>query len=641
MRIAAVLLALALGTARGQDARPFAKYDARYGRPELPRSGTIGELPPAPLVIHAAADGTLRLADDGPAEEVTPAELRRVLQRRLDRLGLAKTLDTEVLLRADARLPAIVGVWLMEVCERASLYGMFWSVRPPSGDGEGAFAVFHYPLVMPRRKRELMIGVGSEVAADLPGLYAALREGKIEDVSAVLVPGPNVPLQSLLSACDVVHRAGVEDPRFVGMIGVDKLEKLKYLVGALAPRPKGREGIFLGLERVAGAAGPLPAVERVRDGYAGWSEVTWAIGVGGPTQRPTPTQAVDHGLAWLAAHQMPAGRWDADGFMLRDPKDDRADGPGRPSYDVAVTGLALLAFLGAGYVDRGPKKDNPYAKNVDAGLRYLLSVQDKEGCLGLRTDERYLYGHAIGASALCEGYWMTRRVRYREPAQKALDFLAAMRRPDLAWGHAASGSDTSLTCWCLVALKGGRFAGLRVDDAVLAGGRGWLERHTDAATGRTAYDDACRLWRPAELADRFPASKSEAMTAAGIWCRILLGEDPRTSDAIRKGVGLCAALPPAWNEKDGSIDMNYWYWGTCALFQVGGDSWKRWNTAMLAALLDHQHPDGAGAKAGSWDPVGVWGRDGGRVYATALMTLCLEVYYRYERAFGGKDEDEK
>ena len=31
-----------------------------------------------------------------------------------------------------------------------------------------------------------------------------------------------------------------------------------------------------------------------------------------------------------------------------------------------------------------------------------------------------------------------------------------------------------------------------------------------------------------------------------------------------------------------------------------------------------------------------WGDEGGRVYSTALLTMCLEVYYRYGRVFGTK-----
>ena len=37
----------------------------------------------------------------------------------------------------------------------------------------------------------------------------------------------------------------------------------------------------------------------------------------------------------------------------------------------------------------------------------------------------------------------------------------------------------------------------------------------------------------------------------------------------------------------------------------------------------------AGDEAGSWEPNGMWGGYGGRVYSTATAALSLEVYYRY------------
>ena len=54
---------------------------------------------------------------------------------------------------------------------------------------------------------------------------------------------------------------------------------------------------------------------------------------------------------------------------------------------------------------------------------------------------------------------------------------------------------------------------------------------------------------------------------------------------------------------------------------------------MKTAIVDHQRKDGCAR--GSWDPVGPWGREGGRVYSTALCTMCLEVYYRYPRVIIG------
>ncbi len=71
------------------------------------------------------------------------------------------------------------------------------------------------------------------------------------------------------------------------------------------------------------------------------------------------------------------------------------------------------------------------------------------------------------------------------------------------------------------------------------------------------------------------------------------------------------------------------------MFQVGGTHWDRWNAAMKTAILDSQQLDGEYcATKGSWEPIDPWGPDGGRVYSTAMMALCMEVYYRYERAFG-------
>jgi hypothetical protein len=80
--------------------------------------------------------------------------------------------------------------------------------------------------------------------------------------------------------------------------------------------------------------------------------------------------------------------------------------------------------------------------------------------------------------------------------------------------------------------------------------------------------------------------------------------------------------------------MYYWYYGTLAIFQVGGEAWKAWNVAMKSAIIDNQRKDGD--FKGSWDPIGPWGREGGRVYSTAVCVMCLEVYYRYSRVFGIK-----
>ena len=51
---------------------------------------------------------------------------------------------------------------------------------------------------------------------------------------------------------------------------------------------------------------------------------------------------------------------------------------------------------------------------------------------------------------------------------------------------------------------------------------------------------------------------------------------------------------------------------------------------MTAALTKTQVTDGD--DAGSWNTNTIWGGYGGRVYTTAMATMCLEVYYRYAPA---------
>ena len=164
----------------------------------------------------------------------------------------------------------------------------------------------------------------------------------------------------------------------------------------------------------------------------------------------------------------------------------------------------------------------------------------------------------------------------------------------------------------------------------------WVEKMTDPDFGRVGYITSGGLpARPQEMVDRFPAEKSESMTAEGILIRVAAGEDPTKSPLIGKGLALLGKRLPTWNEEDGSIDMYYWFMGTLATYRAGGRAWRRWSTALSEAVAPRQRKDTTPcAYLGSWDPVGVWGPDGGRVYATALMTLCLEFQERSDSVVG-------
>ncbi len=58
--------------------------------------------------------------------------------------------------------------------------------------------------------------------------------------------------------------------------------------------------------------------------------------------------------------------------------------------------------------------------------------------------------------------------------------------------------------------------------------------------------------------------------------------------------------------------------------RLGGERWKAWEEALRPAVLAQRQDGDPCAYQGSWDPVDPWGKEGGRVYSTAMMALCAE-----------------
>ncbi|MCP3917179.1 MAG: hypothetical protein GY711_16645 [bacterium] len=338
-------------------------------------------------------------------------------------------------------------------------------------------------------------------------------------------------------------------------------------------------------------------------------------------------KSVAAGLEWLAKHQSPEGYWDSDGFAKHHGGGCECDGKGDPLHDVGVTGLALLAFLGDGNTpDAGP-----YQQHVAKGVQWLVERQDdKYGQIGLRRGHSWIYDHAAATFALAEAYLFTSNPDWKGPLEKAVGFLIDARHEDGGWRYDFPGreSDTSATGWAFLALKTAYEAGIQVPGAAFDGSLFWFDKVTNEGNGRVGYDSKGSVSaRVAGVNDHFPPDHGEANTAISMICRRFAGESA-DSELMTQQSELLLKQLPTWSPDEHKVDMYFWYYGTYAMFQVGGTAWKSWNTslkrAVLAGQLDKDDVEG------SWDPVGPWGFSGGRVYSTALMVLSLEVYYRYE-----------
>jgi hypothetical protein len=71
----------------------------------------------------------------------------------------------------------------------------------------------------------------------------------------------------------------------------------------------------------------------------------------------------------------------------------------------------------------------------------------------------------------------------------------------------------------------------------------------------------------------------------------------------------------------------YWYHATQVMFHVQGAHWKKWNERFRDLLVSTQEKEGGAA--GTWPPRDPREKTGGRLYATSLRLLMLEVYYRH------------
>lgn len=428
----------------------------------------------------------------------------------------------------------------------------------------------------------------------------------------------NEPVEEVdRSEVEFVVNAPVDDPQ----VDVDKDHDDTFFEDGNANAPFGGPGenAIIG---VGGGGGGGPG------GLGGRRKLAGTLG-GKRTE-----VAVDLALEWLKNHQAPDGRWECDNFSAQC-KLNTCDHPGEAAYTPGVSGLALLAFLGHGETHQS----GPYKEVVKRGLKYLKSVQDSEGCFGPRTSQHFQYNHSCAALAMTEAYGMTGSRLFKDSAQRGVNFVHQSQNPYLAWRYGVrdGDNDTSVTGWMTMVLKSAKMGELEVDSTAFKGAVAWVDRMTEPEFGRIGYQQrGGQPARTSEMMEKFPADRSESLTAVGSLTRIFAGQDPRKDENLRKAADLMVKKPPVWDLDSGQIDMYYWYYGTLTMFQVGGDHWKTWNDAMKPAIVDSQRVEANRDERGSWDAVGPWAPEGGRVYSTAILCLCLEVYYRYGRVFGTK-----
>lgn len=319
--------------------------------------------------------------------------------------------------------------------------------------------------------------------------------------------------------------------------------------------------------------------------------------------------AVESALAWLARSQSTDGRWDADLF-----------GSGRETHvlghnrygaggnaDTGITGLATLVFLAAGHTHL----QGEYRKHVQHALEFILASQRYDGFLaGNSSLYARMYCHGMATLAVSEAFAMTADARIEPYLRRAVNFTVSSQHPSTGgWRYRRGDTgDMSQFGWQLMVLSSAELAGIPIPSTTKLGMQRFLQSVSSGHSGGLAsYRSGERI--------------SPTMTAEALVCRLFLDHDDirKIQEAEQY---LLNHLPDSH-----SPDLYYWYYATLALSQRQSDAWSIWNDALQNVLLATQRTDGPAE--GSWDPNGRWASYGGRVYSTAMATLCLESYYRY------------
>ena len=339
--------------------------------------------------------------------------------------------------------------------------------------------------------------------------------------------------------------------------------------------------------------------------------------------------AVDRALDWLARHQTDEGFWDADRFG--DASGNETDGKGggwhgEPvpcRFDREVTALATLAFLGAGHTHLGHTR---HAPTVRKALLYLKA--DPSG----RTT---LWEVAYSAQALAEAFDMTGDKSLRAPVERAVGLLTATRHPRAGWRYfagsrMASGVPTSAAV--VSALAAAERAGFKVKNRFKKHVLAWIDGLADRKTGRVKYHVG---------SEKLGYTPTTTNAASLMLVRAWLAETKSATFAAAAKAVL--KRKPKWSIKFKTMKVkgverrvqigylqHYYWWHASDAFSLSGHAGARaWYGALKSALLPKQRKDGW--LAGSWDPVGTYGKVGGRVFSTALCALALESPVRYAK----------
>lgn len=329
-------------------------------------------------------------------------------------------------------------------------------------------------------------------------------------------------------------------------------------------------------------------------------------------------RAVELALAYLAAHQRSNGSWSFDldlapcNGQCRHSKEKNSDSA---TPITGATGLALLAFLGAGHTHH---KSGPYQETVRRGIYFLRSIAGETES-GYDWQQGSMYGHGIALMALEEALNMTRDGNQYDSdladlVQQGTAFSCIAQHPNGSWGYVPGRpGDVTITGWQVLSLIGAQKCGAALHTNTLPDAKSFLMTTCEGRNFWFGYNSP-----PGE----------PTTTAIGLTLMLFLGQSPYETP-FQRALERLAETGPLPN------NIYHNYYTTLALHHSRHPAWDNWNQQLRDYLVRTQETQGH--EMGSWHFNEKWGNVGGRLYTTALAAMTLEVYYRFMPLYAADD----
>ncbi len=308
-------------------------------------------------------------------------------------------------------------------------------------------------------------------------------------------------------------------------------------------------------------------------------------------------------------------------------KKQNADGSFGSEKPVAMTGLALLAFLG--HCETPLSQE--FGSNVENAMAFLVNnnlSQNGKSASDL-ADKHWPYEHSIAMYALGESYTFCKQLNIEdvvpqmaEAVEGGIKWILENQTEKGGWDYSYNlnkrPGDSSIVAWHLQALKAALSTGIdfpKIKPAI-ANGLNFLElcQNENGGFGYTV--------------NRKPVGSADGhftLTGAGALC---FQQHKGTSNTnARKGIRYLEKNA-SFNASNKGPNLYEHYYNSQAMINNGGETWRNYNKLTRDVLLKNQLEDGSWPNSwskGYKDPV----------YRVTLATLMLEVYYRFLPGTGG------